>query len=173
MYIPQYMLATLIHAFVTSRLDFCNTLFYNLPGSTIDRIQVVQNSCAKFLTRTKRFDSASEQLKKLHWLPIKFRIKYKLMMMAHKVIHPNNMAIPKYISKKIKLKEHTRITRSANAPLINKPWILPKLKTVGERAYDFSVPTIWMSCQLNVRLIDSFTAFKTALKTHYFKEAFH
>ena len=102
MYIPQYMLATLIHAFVTSRLDFCNTLFYNLPGSTIDRIQVVQNSCAKFLTRTKRFDSATEQLKKLHWLPIKFRIKYKLMMMAHKVIHPNNMAIPKYISKKIK-----------------------------------------------------------------------
>ena len=166
------MLATLIHAFVTSRLDFCNTLFYNLPGSTIDRIQVVQNSCAKFLTRTKRFDSASEQLKKLHWLPIKFRIKYKLMMMAHKVIHPNNMAIPKYISKKIKLKEHTRITRSANAPLINKSWI-PKLKTVGDSAYDFSVPTIWNKLPAHVRLIDSFTAFKTALKTHYFKEAFH
>ena len=166
------MLATLIHAFVTSRLDFCNTLFYNLPGSTIDRIQVVQNSCAKFLTRTKRFDSASEQLKKLHWLPIKFRIKYKLMMMAHKVIHPNNMAIPKYISKKIKLKEHTRITRSANAPLINKSWI-PKLKTVGASAYVFSVPTIWNKLPSHVRLIESFTAFKTALKTHYFKEAFH
>ena len=37
---PQYMLATLIHAYVTSRLDFCSTLFYNLPGSTMDRIQV-------------------------------------------------------------------------------------------------------------------------------------
>ena len=46
--------------------------------------------------KTKRFDSASN-LKKLHWLPIKFRIKYKLMMMAHEVMHPNDMAIPKYI----------------------------------------------------------------------------
>ena len=163
MYIPQYMLATLIHAFVTSRLDFCNTLFYNLPGSTIDRIQVVQNSCAKFLTRTKRFDSASEQLKKLHWLPINFRIKYKLMMMAHKVIHPNNMAIPKYISKKIKPKKHERITRSANAPLINKTWI-PNLKTVGDSAYDFSMPTIWNKLPAHIRLIESFTVFKTFLK---------
>ena len=74
--------------------DPCYTTFYNLPGLTIDRIQVVQNSCAKFLTRTKRFDSASEQLKKLHWLPIKFRIEYKLMMMAHREIYPNNMATP-------------------------------------------------------------------------------
>ena len=98
----------------------------------IDHIQVVQNSCANFLTRTKPFDSASEQLKKLHWLPIKFRITYKLMMMAHKVIYPNNMASPKYIYKKIKPKEHEHITRSASAPLIYK-LLIPKLKTVGRR----------------------------------------
>ena len=55
------------------------------------------------------------------------------MMMAHKVMHPNDMAIPKYRSKRIKPKEHKRITRCANAPLINKSWI-PKLKTVGDSA---------------------------------------
>ena len=62
---PQYMLATLIHAFITSRLDFCNTLLYNVPGSKTNRIQVFQNSCAKFLSRTKQFESAYEQLKTL------------------------------------------------------------------------------------------------------------
>ena len=83
------------------------------------------------------------------------------------------MAIPKYISKRIKPKEHKRITRCANAPLINKSWI-PKLKTVGDSAYyDFSVPTIWNKLPADVRLIDSFTVFKTTLKTHYVKEAFH
>ena len=50
---------------------------------------------------------------------------------------------------------------------------MPKLKIVGDSAYDFSVPTIWNKLPAHVRLIDSFTAFKTALKTHYFKEALY
>ena len=85
------------------------------------------------------------------------------MMIAHKVIYPNNMAIRKYISKKIKPKKHERITRSANAPLINKSWI-PNLKTVGDSAYDFSVPTIWNKLPAHIRLIESFTALKQLLK---------
>ena len=45
---------------------------------------------------------------------------------------------------------------------------MPKLKIVGDSASDFSVPTFWTKLQAHVRLIDSFTAFKTALKTHLF-----
>ena len=61
------------------------------------------------------------------------------MMMAHKVIYPNNKAIPEWYLKRSKLKNMNVITRSANAPLINKSWI-PNLKTIGDSAYDFSAP---------------------------------
>ena len=86
-----------------------------------------------------------------------------LFRSAHKVLHPNNTAIPKYISKNIKPKEHNRITRSANAPLINKLWI-PKLKTVGDSAYDFSVPTIWNQLPAHVRLMTLLPLLKLLLK---------
>ena len=62
MCIPQIILATMIHAFVTSHLDFCNSFFYNLRGSMIDRIQVVQNSGGQFLTRTQHPNSLETPL---------------------------------------------------------------------------------------------------------------
>ena len=64
----------LINAFIFSRIDYCNSLFYGLPAKLINRLQYIQNSAARVLTSTKR--TAHSVLRQLHWLPISSRIKY-------------------------------------------------------------------------------------------------
>lgn len=169
------MLETLIHSFVTSRLDFCNSLFIGLPKTSIDKIQTVQNACAKFLTGARKFDSATEQLKTLHWLPIKFRVQYKLMLLAHKIIYPKpETPIPSYIKDQIQPKSYSaqsRVTRSSLAPTLQITF-KPKLVTVGNRSYVFSIPDLWNRLPNELRLLESFTVFKAKLKSFYFSQHF-
>ncbi len=62
---------TLIHVFMTSRLDYCNTLLGDCSARLINKLQLVQNAVAKVLTRTRTYDYISPVLSTLHWLPIK------------------------------------------------------------------------------------------------------
>ncbi len=61
---------TLIHAFVSSRLDYCNALFIGLPATSIAKLQYIQNLAARILTRTKRSAHITPILADLHWLPV-------------------------------------------------------------------------------------------------------
>ncbi len=69
----------LVHAFMTSRLDYCNALLGGCPASSINKLQIVQNAAAKVLTRSRKYDNITPILQSLHWLPIKFRISYKIV----------------------------------------------------------------------------------------------
>ncbi len=62
----------LINAFMTSRLDYCNTLLGGCPASSINKLQIVQNAAARVLTRSRKYDHITPILQSLHWLPIKF-----------------------------------------------------------------------------------------------------
>ncbi len=83
----------LIHAFMTSRLDFCNALLGGCPASSINKLQIVQN--ARVLNRSRKYDHITPILQSLHWLPIKFRISYKLLLLAFKAL--NGLA-PAYLT---------------------------------------------------------------------------
>ena len=67
---------TLIHAFVSTKLDYCNFLLSGLSQNQIQRLQYVQNSAARLLTGTRKYDSITPILKELHWLPVAERIDY-------------------------------------------------------------------------------------------------
>src|SRR5579872_3597180 len=67
----------LVHAFVSSRLDYCNCLFLSCTKSVLDRLQKVQNAAARIVLRTKRYDSTTPLLHQLHWLKIPQRIEFK------------------------------------------------------------------------------------------------
>src|SRR5512140_3009896 len=80
----------LVHAFMTLRLDYCYALFAGCPASSINRLQLVQNAAARVLTRSKKYDHITPILSSLHWLPVKFRIDFKILLLTHKAL--NNQA---------------------------------------------------------------------------------
>ncbi|TWW62665.1 hypothetical protein D4764_04G0013120 [Takifugu flavidus] len=76
----------LIHAFVTSRLDNCNSLLSWCPNNSLRSLQVIQNAAARVLTGIDKRDHITPVLVSLHWLPIKFRIIFKTLLLTYKVL---------------------------------------------------------------------------------------
>ncbi len=68
----------LVHAFMTSRLDYCNALLGGCPASSINKLQIVQNAAARVLTRSRKYDHITPILQSLHWLPIKGLVHFQI-----------------------------------------------------------------------------------------------
>ena len=99
----------LIHAFISSKLDYCNVLLSGLQQSRIDRLQHVQNSAACLLTATSRYDHVTPVLRSLHWLPVSARIDFKILL-VFKVL---NGLGPLYLSELLEPYIPNRNLRSA------------------------------------------------------------
>ncbi len=99
----------LVHAFMTSRLDYCNALLGGCPASSISKLQIVQNAAARVLTRSRKYDHITPILQSLHWLPIKFRISYKILLLAYKAL---NYLAPAYLTNLLSRYNPTHSLRS-------------------------------------------------------------
>ena len=66
----------------TSRLDYCNALLSGCANSALKGLQLIKNAAARILTRTRRFEHISPVLASLQWLPVKFRIDYKILILT-------------------------------------------------------------------------------------------
>ena len=73
-YLDRESTEAIIHAFVTTNLDYCNVILYGLPKVLLNRLQLVQNRAARIVTFTKRYEHITSSLLDLHWLPVEYRI---------------------------------------------------------------------------------------------------
>ena len=158
---------TLIHAFVFSRLDYCNALFSGLPKKTTDRLQLVQNAAARVLTKTKLREHITPVLASLHWLPVVFRIDFKVLLLVYKAL--NGLA-PPYLGDCLERYVPERPLRSSNADLL----VVPKMnyRKYGEAAFTFYGPKAWNELPLHLKRAASVESFKTQLKTYLSTRAF-
>ena len=163
-YLTEDQTKTAVHAYVTSKLDGNNALLAGAPSVLTSQIQRVQNSAAKVVTRSKKHDHVTPLLANLHWLPIKDRIIFKILLLTFKALHDKG---PIYLKELLQLHMPPRMLRSATDPLmLNIP--KSKLKYYGDKAYNVIAPREWNKLPPNVRSCKSVTQFKTSLKTHFF-----
>ncbi len=86
-FVSSQDLETLVRAFITSRVDYCNGLLTDLPKKTIRQLQLIQNAAARILTRTRKSEHITPVRRSLHWLPVTFRIDLKVLLLVYKSLN--------------------------------------------------------------------------------------
>jgi hypothetical protein len=161
--IDQNSAIILANALVSSRLDYCNSLFYGLPSNTLYRLQKIQNSVARVVVPSvKRYQHITPTLRTLHWLPVEKRITYKIATLTFKT---QQTQLPSYLSDLLTPYKPSRHLRSASQHLL----VVPNIKTAaGRRSFSYAAPTIWNSLPIHIRSSPTITSFRSALKTYLF-----
>ena len=159
---------TLIHAFVTSHLDYCNSLLYGITEQQTARLQRILNAAARVVCLIPKFDHITPIIRRLHWLPVKARVEFKILLLTYKALHG---LAPAYLSEMVELQRGSVYTlRSEGAALLIVP--RTKCKTFGDRAFCRAAPHLWNQLPAYLRKVDSVASFKSMLKTHLFRRVF-
>ena len=159
-----------LHAFVTSRIDYCNGLLYGLPDCEIAKLPRVQNAAARLLMSCKKYDHITPVLINLHWLPVRYRINFKILLLTFKALY--GMA-PSYIIDSIHTKTNTHyLLRSNEGVLLKHPSGKMK-KSFGDRSFNVAAPTLWNALPVSLCSIKCISTFKSNHKTYFFKLAFN
>ena len=154
---------TVMQSLVMSRLDYCNALLIGIQQDLIAKLQRLQNSAARIVSRTRKYEHITPVLIKLHWLPIKFRIQFKVLLLVYKAL--NGLA-PKYIKELLVPYKLRRHLRSEAKGLLDEPRTRLKF---GDRAFSISAPRLWNALPQHLKDSTSCQAFKKCLKTHIFQ----
>ena len=158
--------ATLVSAFVLSRIDYCNSRLFCSTHDVTSHLQRIQNYAVRVILRLPMSSSITIHLKSLHWLPVKVRSTYKIACLCY---HCHSRTAPSYVTDMLHRKPlHTRNTRfiSYTMPLLNRP--AHSKATLGDRSFSFASSSVWNSIPNDFRCAPSLSSFKSRLKTYLF-----
>jgi hypothetical protein len=163
-YLTDDATCSIIHAFVTSQIDYCNSLLSGLPANLIKKVQRVQNTAARLVCKLRKYERITPAFITLHWLPVRYRIIFKVVLLVHKGIHGK---APLYIKEMLVMKSNPRYdTRSNDACILTIP--KHRSSTLGARAFAVQGPKQWNDLPTDLRLCSDTDEFKRKLKTHLF-----
>jgi hypothetical protein len=154
----------LIHALITTKLDYANAVLYGLPNNLLRKLQRVQNIAARIVTYTPRTAHITPVLQSLHWLPVQARIDFKICLVVFKCLHGRG---PEYLRELLLLRHPPRDLRSV--PPLEVPI---SRSAIAERAFGFAAPKLWNSLPQGLRETDSIDVFKKRLKTFLFTKTY-
>ena len=150
-YLNKESAAKFVYAFITSKLDYCNSLFYGLPNYQLRKLQLLQNMAAHFVSGARKFDYIRSILVKLYCLPISYRVVFKLLLLVFKAL---NGIGPRYLVELLKCQNHSRTLRSNSLELLLQQ--KSNTKTYGDRAFSTRAPTLWNNIPLDIRSVSTF-----------------
>jgi hypothetical protein len=157
-----------VHSVITSRLDFCNSLLYGMPQSSLQPLERAFKNAARIVTRTRRDEPITPVMKPLHWLPLRARIEYTILLLTHKTLHDLS---PAYLKDLLALKpmRHASL-RSNDLNLLDVP--RTSVPSYGDRAFSVAAPKLWNSLPSSIQNVNGLTLFKQHLKTFLFNKAY-
>ena len=127
----------------------------------------MQNTAVCLLTGTKKRDHITPVLASLHWLPVHYRIDFKIVLFVFKIL---NGQAPQYLVELLHALTPARALRLSNQLLLDVP--KSRLITKGDRAFAVAAPKLWNSLPFNIRSAQTLEIFKSSLKTYLFSLAF-
>ena len=155
--------ATLVFAFVLSRIDYCNPLLFGSTHDVTSHLHRIQNYAARVILHLPRSSSITIHLKSL---PVKVRSTYKISCLCY---HCHSSTAPSYVTDMLHRKPlHTRNSRSSSytMPLLNRP--AHSKATLGDRSFSFASSSVWNSIPNDIRCAPSLSSFKSRFKTYLF-----
>ena len=138
----------------------CSGWYFRVGAYLLGQLQRVQNAAAQLIARTKKQGHITPKLVKLHWLPIKQRIQYKLLLLAYRVIHrhgPSSLAEllrprePEYPDCALEgifmvQERHSYNTRNSVLSLV-----LPRVNSSGEKSFSYIAAKYWNQVPIPIR----------------------
>ena len=154
-------------------MDYCNSLFLSLTDFELRRLQLVQNLLCRVVTHSSRFSHAP-QLKTLHWLPVRYRVQFKIGLITYKILYQGQ---PVYLRGLIHPYTSSRNTRRSTPKLkfLQTPTFDCRVhKSIKHFSNSFShyAPALWNSFPFHVRNSPSIASFRKHLKTHLSSSSF-
>ena len=156
--------ATLVSAFILSRIDNCNSLLFGSTHDETSQSQRIQNYTARVVLRLPKSSNITTHLKSFHWLPVKVMSIYKIACLCY---HCHSSTAPSYVADMLQEKpSHTRNTRSNTytMPLLNRH--AQSKATLGDRSFSLASSSVWNSIPNDVRCAPSLSSFKSRLNTY-------
>ena len=158
----------IVNSLVTSKMDYCNSLLYGINEYQLDQIQRCQNNAARIISLSRKYDHITPTLRNLHWLPVRYRIIYKILVIAHKSLYNEG---PVYLQHLLSWYAPERDLRSGYKYLLDEPtW---RLKSFGARRFEYAAPRLWNTIlPIDLRKETNSEHFKSGLKTCLFRLAY-
>ena len=148
----------LVHAVITSRLDYCNCLLMNISKENLYKLQKVQNSAARLVLGLRRRQSARAALRELHWLNVEARIIFKVLLLVFKVIKGQ-------CSDNLTFQFKAFNGRPSDFLLLKTPNFNTKY---GKRIFEYNGSRLWNALPVDIRMVEDVGTFKTKIKTLLF-----